>query len=316
MARIRSIKPEFWSAEQIVECSPLARLLFIGMWNFADDNGVIPAKPKTLKMQIFPGDDETSESVQRLLDELSSNGLIIRYVVDGEPYFHITGWAKHQKIDRPSSKYPLPPAKNADCSSAPRRALVEPHPPEGKGKEEEGKGEIPPTPLTPSSNLTASSEPGEGSDDRKAKARSIIAAFDDSIAEVWGAEQRRPHPRPMDIQTALDWVDAGADVEVCRRVFLEVGHRFAESGQPPPGSLKARDRDVRQALTAMAGPDPAEPSRDLLLSSGERAFGFAVRHLPSEQAAALKATANDPAMTDLDRARKAKQMLAEAGMRT
>ena len=39
MARIRSIKPEFWTAEQVMECSPMARLLFIGMWNFCDDGG-------------------------------------------------------------------------------------------------------------------------------------------------------------------------------------------------------------------------------------------------------------------------------------
>ena len=28
-----------WTSEQIVECSPIARLLFIGMWNFCDDGG-------------------------------------------------------------------------------------------------------------------------------------------------------------------------------------------------------------------------------------------------------------------------------------
>jgi len=45
MARIRTIKPEFWVSEQVGECSPNARLLFIGMWNFCDDRGVHPAKP-------------------------------------------------------------------------------------------------------------------------------------------------------------------------------------------------------------------------------------------------------------------------------
>ncbi len=43
MARIRSIKTEFWTAEQVMECSPIARLLFIGMWNFCDDGGNHPA---------------------------------------------------------------------------------------------------------------------------------------------------------------------------------------------------------------------------------------------------------------------------------
>ena len=42
MARIRTIKPEFWTSEQVVDCSPTARLLFIGLWNFCDDGGVHP----------------------------------------------------------------------------------------------------------------------------------------------------------------------------------------------------------------------------------------------------------------------------------
>ena len=55
MARIRTVKPEFWTSEQIVECDPVARLLFIGMWNFADDHGVLPYAPMTFKIQVFPG---------------------------------------------------------------------------------------------------------------------------------------------------------------------------------------------------------------------------------------------------------------------
>lgn len=34
-----------------------ARLLFIGLWNFACDNGHLQDKPKQIKMRIFPGDD-------------------------------------------------------------------------------------------------------------------------------------------------------------------------------------------------------------------------------------------------------------------
>ena len=48
MARIRSIKPQFWTSEQIADCSSNARLLFIGLWNFCDDCGVHPASPARL----------------------------------------------------------------------------------------------------------------------------------------------------------------------------------------------------------------------------------------------------------------------------
>jgi len=131
MARIRTIKPEFWTSEQLVECSRDARLLFIGMWNFCDDGGVMPASVKSLKMKIFPGDDDTSESVRRLIDELIENGLILEYQVENKTYWQVTGW-HHQKIDRPTYKYP--PSPDSSSSNVPR-TLDETSPPEGKGKE-------------------------------------------------------------------------------------------------------------------------------------------------------------------------------------
>jgi hypothetical protein len=109
VARIRSIKPDFWTSEQVMECSPMARLMFIGLWNFADDHGRLPCAPKTIKAQIFPADDINSEAVRRMIDELSSNGLVQVYVVDDKEYLFITGW-RHQKIDRRQpAKYPDPP---------------------------------------------------------------------------------------------------------------------------------------------------------------------------------------------------------------
>ncbi|MGP9823780.1 DnaT-like ssDNA-binding domain-containing protein [Ectopseudomonas khazarica] len=105
MARIRSIKPEFWTSEQVMECQPLARLLFIGLWNFCDDAGNHPDAEKTIKALIFPGDDIDSLTVRRLLDELSAHGLLSFYEHEGKRYLHVSGW-KHQKIDKPTVKYP------------------------------------------------------------------------------------------------------------------------------------------------------------------------------------------------------------------
>lgn len=108
MARIRSIKPEFWTSAQVMECSPMARLLFVGMWNFADDAGRMAYSPKTLKAQIYPSDDIKSEEIKGMVDELSSNDLILIYTIDGKEFISISGWA-HQKIDKPrASKIPGP----------------------------------------------------------------------------------------------------------------------------------------------------------------------------------------------------------------
>jgi hypothetical protein len=100
VARIRSVKPEFWIDEKVVEMGLAARLLFIGLWNFADDQGYIDDKPRRIKMQVFPGDDF---DVEPLLDELVSAGLLVRYDSPVGPVLHVRNWDKHQKVDRASN---------------------------------------------------------------------------------------------------------------------------------------------------------------------------------------------------------------------
>ncbi len=156
MSRIRTIKPEFWTSEQVVECSPTARLLFIGFWNFADDNGVLPASAKHIKMLVYPGDDFTVAQVQGFIDELLHQGLLAGFTAeDGRAYWYVTGWSRHQKIDKPSNKYPAPPPVQdsrekiqqpvVEYSTNPRRtfdesSVTERSVEEGKGKEGKGRG--------------------------------------------------------------------------------------------------------------------------------------------------------------------------------
>ncbi len=135
MARIRTIKPDFFTSEQVAECSPNARLLFVGMWCFCDDHGVHPASTARLKMEVFPGDDFTKADVGSMVGELIQHGLVDEYEVNGDRFWIVTGW-KHQKIDKPSYKYPLPFEDNSASSS---REVAESSGTEGKGRE--GKGE-------------------------------------------------------------------------------------------------------------------------------------------------------------------------------
>lgn len=116
MARIRTIKPEFWTDEKIVECSFEARLMFIGMFNFADDKGNLVRSPKRIKMQIFPADMIDCEP---LIKELSGAGLISEYSVSGVEYIHIDGFSKHQKINRPSATTIPTPEDVSDNSRKP-----------------------------------------------------------------------------------------------------------------------------------------------------------------------------------------------------
>lgn len=108
MSRIRTVKPDFWTSEQVMGCCRDSRLLFIGMWNFADDSGVLPASIQRIRAQVLPGDDISLENIRRLITELRNSGLIEEYDVEGKVYWKITGFTKHQRIDRPTYKHPLP----------------------------------------------------------------------------------------------------------------------------------------------------------------------------------------------------------------
>lgn len=85
-----------------MECSMNARLLFIGTWNFADDNGNLDRSTKQIKAQIFPADDINCEP---LIQELLAHGRLIEYSVSGKKYLHIHNFSKHQVINRPSKPH-------------------------------------------------------------------------------------------------------------------------------------------------------------------------------------------------------------------
>jgi hypothetical protein len=132
MSRIRSIKPEFWTSEQVMECSLNARLMFIGTWNFADDSGRLPYSPKSIKAQIFPSDEISLDTIRGMVNELSTNGLLMIYSVEEKEYLQITGW-QHQRIDKPQKpKYPAP--FQDDSTNAPRTL-----PPDTIGEDKKGK---------------------------------------------------------------------------------------------------------------------------------------------------------------------------------
>jgi hypothetical protein len=106
VARIRTIKPEFWIDERVGECSPTTRLLFIATWNFADDNGNLERSAKQLKAQAMPYDSIDCED---LILELVRIGLLEEYSVNGSKYLHISNFEKHQKIEKKSAaRFPLP----------------------------------------------------------------------------------------------------------------------------------------------------------------------------------------------------------------
>lgn len=94
MARNRMIKPEFWEDDKIAECSPIARLLFIALWNFADDEGFVEYRPKWLKTKCLPYDNV---KIEDLINEL----LKFERIRIQNDIIYIPTFLKHQKIDKP-----------------------------------------------------------------------------------------------------------------------------------------------------------------------------------------------------------------------
>jgi hypothetical protein len=110
--RIRTIKPEFWKSESVGRLGRDARILFIGLWNHADDEGRFRAAPELIKAELFPYDEIKPSAILGWIKELSENDrmVVLWKGEDGNQYGWIPKFRKHQRIDKPqASKLPKPP---------------------------------------------------------------------------------------------------------------------------------------------------------------------------------------------------------------
>lgn len=114
MARIRTIKPEFWQDEKLAPLRPIDRLVFLGLISQADDKGRLVDNPRLLDGMLFP---ETADTCAESLDILARLARIIRYRSEsGQRIIQIAKWEDHQRVDKPS-KYNLPAPSDADLQS-------------------------------------------------------------------------------------------------------------------------------------------------------------------------------------------------------
>ncbi len=124
MARIRTIKPEFWTDAKVVNLPYEARLLFIGLWNFSDDDGWISHEPEQIKLQILPNDPVDCDG---LLDLLDAAGMVEKYdLEDGRSALFIPGFSRHQKVShKTSTKLPIATAKKRSIPGGVRRQVAQ-----------------------------------------------------------------------------------------------------------------------------------------------------------------------------------------------
>lgn len=121
MARIRTIKPEFWESESVGRLSFGARLLCIASLNLADDEGLLRWNEAFLMSQVFAYDDVLTEQISEWMRELVNESIIFPYKssTSNQRLGWIVNFRTHQVINRPQpSKLPAPSLQNRDYQNA------------------------------------------------------------------------------------------------------------------------------------------------------------------------------------------------------
>jgi hypothetical protein len=106
MARIRTIKPDFFRHEELQDLSKKhgleIMLVFIGIWTQCDKEGNFLFNHRQLSLDILPF---LKIDMEKVLDVLGRHKYVLRYTKDGKDYGHIPTFKKHQMIFGSERKY-------------------------------------------------------------------------------------------------------------------------------------------------------------------------------------------------------------------
>lgn len=243
MARIRTIKPDFFTSEDIVELEPIARLLYIALWCEADREGRMSWKPRTFKMRYLPGDDC---DIDALCDALVTRGLVCLY---GDGLAYIPAFSTHQHVNprEAVSALPDPDAENSRVSDASARVRQPSVTCREEGKGKEGKGRI--------DRRVEDASATKPEKQSRAKPKVQIPegyAFPMSVRE-YGArrgfsQSELDHEQQKFIRYAKQNDKRWADWDMAAENWLDKAAEF--SGKPPPVSPKEQAA-AKEALSSM-----------------------------------------------------------------
>jgi hypothetical protein len=123
--RRRIIAPDFWTDSNIVSMSYPARLLFIGLWNYADDEGYFLDDLPAIKRTLFPDQDfdiaAAFSECRRFLTEYSYTHVLSDLTRRAFKITHFLNW---QVINRPTASKIKPFCKFTDDSLNAHGALT------------------------------------------------------------------------------------------------------------------------------------------------------------------------------------------------
>lgn len=196
MARIRTIKPEFFQHEELfdleIETGLPIRLAFAGLWTQCDREGRFKWRARSLKAQVLPFDEC---DFSRVLDALTTRGFIRKYTVDGREFGVVTRFKDHQVINNRESKSKIPEPPNPKHGNDLTREARVDHAGseklmhaqgERKGKEH-GKEQD-------KNTLLVAASPDGGDSAKTSKAKFVFEPEDRELAEFMFSKIRRIEP--------------------------------------------------------------------------------------------------------------------------
>lgn len=244
MARIRTIKPEFFTSLTVAGLPLAARLTFIGLWTHADDEGLCVDDTRLIRAAIWPLDDRLLSDIADDLKTLADADLIIRYEIDGRSYLAIRGWHEHQRINRPTvSRLPRPElaigspdaavtsidAPLTESSVSGHGGVTEGSLIERKGRERKG------------TNTPAAHDQEEFHLETPDGVPGSRLTLDQHFAKFWNSYPRRKEPRTA--RAAWDKSRKRASIEViqagCERYAREMAGKEAKYVKYPATWLNA-----------------------------------------------------------------------------
>lgn len=93
----RMIEPAIWQSESMGRLTIRQRLMFIGMFSNADDQGRLRASAPVIRSMIFPFDDISLAEIESDILAIEREKCIMLYEVAGPRYAQVINWWKYQK---------------------------------------------------------------------------------------------------------------------------------------------------------------------------------------------------------------------------
>ena len=100
MAQKRMIDKKISVSEQVANMPLEAQLIFTWMIPHADDFGLLPYSPRTIKALVIPMHDITAEDVGIHLETMVKNNLLKVFDYNGKKYYKINNFSQHQTLKK------------------------------------------------------------------------------------------------------------------------------------------------------------------------------------------------------------------------